>query len=75
LHASIDETNAERVLEIGNYLRNGGLRNAELLRRLGHAASLNDCREYMQISQPEAPADLTFPVDFSKHREVLWGAN
>jgi hypothetical protein len=34
---------------------------------------LNDGREYMQVSQPEAATDLTFPVDFPKHRKVLGG--
>jgi hypothetical protein len=25
----------------------------------------------MQVAQPKPPADLTLPVDFSQHREVL----
>src|SRR5262249_26321083 len=45
-----------------------GLDVADALR---HAALLDDREKHMQVAQPQAPPDLTLPVDFSQHRKVL----
>src|SRR5258708_7018358 len=73
LGAAIEKPHAEGMFEGGDHLGNSGLRNAEVLRRLGHAAALNHRREHMQVSQSQPAADLTLPVDLSQHREVLLG--
>jgi hypothetical protein len=41
--AAIEKPHAKRVLEIGDHLGNRGVGHAELSRRLGHAAALNNC--------------------------------
>jgi hypothetical protein len=68
---AIEESHAERIFEISNDFRHGGLRYAELLRRLGHAPPLNCYEEHMQVAQLEAAADLAFPVDPSGHGNSL----
>src|SRR5690349_10172241 len=68
---SIEKPHAERVLKIGDDLRNRRLRNAELYRRFGHAALLNDHVEHVEVAQAETPADLALPVDFAEHRVFL----
>src|SRR5262249_51369136 len=73
LSAAVEKPHAERVFEIGDHLGNRGLRNAEVLRRFGHAAALNDRREHMQVPQLKPAPNLTFPVDFSHHREIPGG--
>jgi len=59
------------MLKIGNYFGHRRLGHAELYGCLGHAALLNNRVKYMQVAQPQAPADLTLPVDFSQHRYIL----
>jgi len=71
LRRSIKQPYAERMLEIGNHFRYSRLRNPELNGRLGHAAVLNNRVKHVQVAQPEPSADLTLPVDFFRHREVL----
>ncbi len=49
LRASIEQANTERVLEVCDRLRHGGLSDAELRGGLGHAAALDDRGEHVQI--------------------------
>jgi hypothetical protein len=49
------------------------LGNAELLRRFGHAAALNNRQEDMQVPQLQPTSDLALPIDLSRHRELPWG--
>jgi hypothetical protein len=51
------------VFQVGNDLRDRGLRHPELRSRLRHAAQLHGREERVEIPQPEASADLSFPVD------------
>src|SRR5262249_31867648 len=73
LGTAIEKPHAESMLEIGDHLGNGRLGNAEVLRRLGHAAALDDGGEHMQVPQSQPASNLAFPVDLSKHREVPLG--
>src|SRR5215470_18782776 len=61
------------MFKVGDHLRNGGLRNTKLLRRLSHASMLNNRHKYMQIAELKPAANLTFPIDFLEHRELpIW---
>ncbi len=71
LRGSIEQPHAERMLEVGDHFRHGGLGNSELHRRLGHAAVLNDHVKHVQVAQPEPPTDLALPVDLPWHRNIL----
>ena len=64
----IEKPDAECMLEIGNHLRDGGLRYAELRCGLGHAPLLDDREEQMQVPQCETAPDLTIRIEFSWHR-------
>jgi hypothetical protein len=50
------------MLERCDRLRDGGLRHAEMVAGLGHAAVLGDGEQDVQIAQPDPPADPTVPV-------------
>src|SRR5215470_9710207 len=63
----IEEAHVQRVLQVGDHLRNGRLRNSELLSRLRHAAKLCDRKKYMQILQPKPAPNPAFPVDDPRH--------
>src|SRR5262249_15176070 len=73
LGAAVEQPHAQRMLEVGDDLRNGGLRHPELCGRLGHAAALHDREEDMQVAQPQPTADLALPIDFSWHQPMLRG--
>jgi hypothetical protein len=70
LRASIKETDGERLLEVGNDLRNRGLRDAELGRRLGHAAASHDGEKDLQVPEAQPPAEAGLHVR-PGHRQVL----
>src|SRR5262249_48977093 len=55
--APIEQTDAERMLEAGNCPRNRGLGGCQALRRLVHAAGLNDRHEDAHVVQLEAAFD------------------
>jgi hypothetical protein len=67
LGSAVEEPDPKRVFKVGDHLGNGGLRNTELLRSLGHASMLNNCHEHVQIAELEPAADLTLPIDLSQH--------
>src|SRR5262249_26613620 len=67
LRIAVKQAHAEGMLQIGDHLGDGRLRNAEMCRRLGHAAALHDGEEHVEIAQPETAANLAFPVDLSCH--------
>ena len=41
-----------------------------MCRRLGHAAALHDGNKHVQVAQLDAAANLTFPIDFSRHERA-----
>jgi hypothetical protein len=69
--AAIEKWHAKRMLEVGHDFRHGGLRDSELRRGLRHAPALHGSEKHVQVAQLEAVTDLTFPIDFSRHRKFL----
>src|SRR6187455_1412051 len=70
---AIEEADAKCVFHVGDRFGHGGLRHRKLLGRLCHAAPLHDGEKDMEIAQPEAPADATFPLlDLLCHRDSLY---
>ena len=59
---AVKQRDANRVFELGDRLRDHRNRDGELARRLGHAAGLRDCMQYMQVPQLDAPADTVRPL-------------
>jgi hypothetical protein len=53
---TIKEADPERLLELGDNFRNGGLRHAELGGRLGRAATLHDCEKDFEVAKGVADA-------------------
>jgi len=71
---AIEQSHADRALEIGDDLRHRRLRDPKVLCGLRHAAALRDRHEYVQVPQLETPPDLAFPIDLVGHAAVfpLW---
>jgi hypothetical protein len=69
--AAVEKLRAQGVFEIGNHLRHGGLRYAELRGGLCHAPVLDDREEQVQVPQFETPANLTVGIELSWHRQNL----
>jgi hypothetical protein len=67
LWSTVQKPHAERMLEVGNDLGNGRLRDVEIRCSLGHAAASHDGVEDVQVAQLEAAADLFLPVDLRRH--------
>src|SRR5437667_3279338 len=61
------------MLKVGDHSRYGRLGHFELLRRLGHAPTLHDREKHMQVPQPQAPADLTLPINCPCHTTIVIG--
>ena len=61
LRCAVEETHAERMLEVGDGLRDDRLRDGEPLRRLGHAPRLGDSEKDVQVAQLNASADPVAP--------------
>jgi hypothetical protein len=59
------------MLQVGNGLRNRGLRDRQLLRRLGHAAALHDGQQYVQVAQADAATDPGVPMLTRRHNFLL----
>src|SRR5262249_2028389 len=55
--AALEQAHAERMLEVGGRPRDGRLRRAEALRRLGHAAGLDHGHQHAHVVQLEAALD------------------
>src|SRR5215831_6505085 len=69
--AAVEQSDAESVLQIGDHFRYGRLGDAQLLRRLAHAAALDNREKHMQIAQLEPATHLLLPIDSSCHRGTL----
>ena len=61
------------MLQIGDELRDRGMRYAELRGSLRKTAVLYDHEEHVQVPQPQTPADVTVPVDDLGHKRKLSG--
>src|SRR5262249_1213907 len=57
LRAAIKETHSERMFHVGNRLRNGGLRYAELRSSLAHAAASRHGEQDTEVPQLEVTAE------------------
>ena len=60
--AAVEQTDLERVFQIGNDLGNGRLRDAQSLRGPRHAAFRRDGCKNVEIAQPQMPSDPIFPI-------------
>src|SRR5712671_249693 len=65
--AAIEKPRTQRAFEIGNHLRNVGLRYAKLRGGLRHASVLDDREKQVQVPQAETPANLTVGIELSGH--------
>src|SRR5262245_36785112 len=72
--ASVEQPDAESMLQIGDHFRYGRLGDAQLLRRLAHAAALDNREKHMQIAQLEPATHLLLPIDPARHRGTLMSA-
>jgi hypothetical protein len=68
--AAIEQADAEHLLQSGDDVGHGRLRQPELARRPGHAAGLDDGGQDLQIAKAQAAADAFFGVEF-RHRKFL----
>jgi hypothetical protein len=66
--APVEKLYTDRVLEVTDDFRYCGLRYAKMHGGSRHAPMLAGRQEHMQVAQPDAPANLAFPIDFSSHR-------
>ena len=62
LRTTVEQRHAESMFQGSDDLRYRGLRDAELVRGLGHAAGLHHGEEHMQVAQPQAPPDVAVQV-------------
>ena len=53
--AAVEQPDAERVLQFHDRFGNAGLRDAEVFRRLAHAAGLDHSHEHFQVAELETP--------------------
>src|SRR5262245_62996910 len=67
LRCAVEETHAERMLEVGDGLRDDRLRDGKPLRRLGHAPRLGDSEKDVQVAQLDASTDPVAP----RHGDLL----
>src|SRR5712691_3366101 len=51
------------VFEVRNHLRHSWLRHSKFRGGFGHAPALHDREKDVQVAQPKAPANVTFPID------------
>src|SRR5262249_14879017 len=65
--AALEQRYAEGALEIGDYRRHGGLREAEPYCGPRHAALLADGQKNGQGAQPDSATDLMLAVEFLTH--------
>src|SRR5262249_47558439 len=59
--AAIDQPHAERVLQLGDRLRYGRLRDIEPARRLAHAAGVDQRGEDVEVAQLQAALGALVP--------------
>src|SRR5262249_29038964 len=72
LRAAIEQPHTEDRLESADCLRHGRLSDAQMRRRLGHAARLHHGKKHMQIAQPQTATDQAHPIDGLGHEgEVI----
>src|SRR5262249_48024575 len=67
LRASVKESYAEPMLQIGNDLRHRWNGYTELRRCFRHATALRDDEKHMQVAQSQPAADLAVPIDLFEH--------
>src|SRR5215510_4664762 len=71
LAAAVEQAHAQCVLQIGDRLRDGGLRHVEGACCLAHAACLDNGQQNIDVSQFEAAADAVVPLR-EGHSKSLW---
>ena len=68
LRASIQEAHAQRMLQVGDDFRDGRCGHVELGSGLSHAALPHHREKHEEVTQPQATADLMFPLDDARHK-------
>src|SRR5581483_1945503 len=68
LRLTVEEPHSQRVLERGDYFRNGRLGDAEIRCRLRHASRFHDRHEDAQVAQTQAPPNKAVQVFEKCHK-------
>ena len=61
LSRAVEETHAERMFEVGDRLRDGGLRHVETTDRLAHAACSDHGHQDVEVPQLDAASQTFIP--------------
>jgi hypothetical protein len=62
LRVAIEQTDTERVFEVGYRFRDNGLRDGKAFRRPDHASGLRDGEKNVKIAQLDTTADAIGPL-------------
>ena len=69
--ATVKKPYAQGMLEIGNDLRYGRMRDTQLSSGLAEAARLHNREEDPQVAQPQSTSDVVVPIGYLSHKRAL----